>query len=184
MKILLASGSPRRKQILEEHGHEVLVIRPQFDETQITISEPEQLVCALAEGKGRSVPMPEDKMLIASDTIVVFNGKVLGKPQSESEAISMLRSLSGQTHEVYTGVYLQYRNQTRCFADRAKVSFRRLTDREILDYIATGSPMDKAGSYGVQDSGFVEKIDGSFFTVMGFPIERFSEISMELEKGI
>jgi len=184
MKILLASGSPRRKQILEERGHDVTVIRPQFDEAQICIAEPSALVAALAEGKGKSVTCPEGMMLVASDTVVVFNGKVLGKPADEAEAAAMLRALSGQIHEVYTGVYLQYCGKEYHFTDRAEVVFRRLTEREILAYVVTGSPMDKAGSYGVQDSGFVEKINGSYYTVMGFPIERFSKISMELEKGI
>ncbi len=184
MKILLASGSPRRKQILEERGHQITVVHPQFDESQISLKDPASLVAALAAGKGCSVACPEDAMLVAADTVVAFGGKVLGKPADEADALAMLRTLSGQTHEVYTGVYLQYRGHTRCFTDRAEVLFRNLTDREILAYIATGSPMDKAGSYGVQDSGFVEQINGSYFTVMGFPIERFTEISMEMEKGI
>ncbi|MBQ7090302.1 MAG: septum formation protein Maf [Clostridia bacterium] len=182
--MLLASGSPRRKQILEERGHEVTVVRPVFDESQIRIEEPAALVAALAEGKGKSVACPKEMLLVASDTVVVLDGKVLGKPADEADAFAMLRAMSGRTHEVFTGVYLQYRGKAVRFTDRAEVLFRDLTDREILAYIATGSPMDKAGSYGVQDSGFVETINGSYYTVMGFPIERFTEISMELEKGI
>ena len=183
MKILLASGSPRRKQLLTELGHSITVVKPNFDESQIRSTDPAALVAALAEGKGCSVPCPEDAMLIAADTVVVSDGKVLGKPADEAEALAMLRSLSGRTHEVFTGVFLQYRGRTRSFTDRAEVLFRTLTDAEILAYIATGSPMDKAGSYGVQDSGFVAEIKGSYYTVMGFPGERFKEISMEMEKG-
>lgn len=183
MKILLASGSPRRKQLLTELGHEVTVVKPDFDESQIQCEVPAALVAALAEGKGQSVPCPKGAMLVAADTVVVFKGTVLGKPTDEAEAQSMLRALSGQSHEVYTGVYLQYGHVTRRFTDRAEVLFRDLTDQEIRAYIATGSPMDKAGSYGVQDSGFAAEIKGSYYTVMGFPIERFAEISMEMEKG-
>ncbi len=183
MKILLASGSPRRKQLLSELGHEITVVKPDFEESQVQCSDPAALVAALAEGKGKSVPCPNGMMLVAADTVVVFEGRVLGKPTDETNALEMLRALSGRSHEVYTGVYLQYGSAVRRFTDRAEVLFRTLTDQEILSYIATGSPMDKAGGYGVQDSGFVEEIKGSYYTVMGFPIERFAKISMEMEKG-
>lgn len=176
MRVLLASGSPRRKQLLTELGHEVTVVRPDFDEAQIAAADPAALVMALAEGKGRSVPPEEDALLVAADTVVVFNGSVLGKPADEEDALRMLRALSGKTHEVYTGVYLQKGAKTRTFTDRAEVVFRRLSEAEIRDYVATGSPMDKAGAYGIQDSGFVDRIQGSYHTVMGFPTELFQEI--------
>ena len=177
MKILLASASPRRKQLLEELGHEVTVRRPDFDESGVPVSAPAVYVQALAEGKGRSVNAPKGSLLVASDTVVVFEGEILGKPRDEQEASLMLHRLSGQTHQVYTGVYLVKDGKNRLFADMAEVVFRTLSEREIADYIATGSPMDKAGAYGVQDSGFVEKIQGSYHTVMGFPTERFKEES-------
>lgn len=179
MRILLASASPRRKQLLTEMGHEVEVVRPDFDESAVLAEEPAALVAALAEGKGRSVPPEPGVLLVAADTVVVFRGKILGKPADEQEAFRTLRALSGQKHEVYTGVYLHKDGTDRTFTERAEVFFRPLTDEDILAYIATGSPMDKAGSYGVQDSGFVDRIEGSYHNVMGFPTEKFKEIINE-----
>ena len=179
MNILLASASPRRKQLLTELGYEVEVVRPEFDEATVSLKEPSALVAALAEGKGRSVSSPKGTLLVAADTVVVFEGKVLGKPADEQEAFRTLRALSGKKHEVYTGVYLAKDGIDRTFTERAEVYFRPLTDQEILAYIATGSPMDKAGSYGVQDSGFVDRIEGSYHNVMGFPTEKFKEIINE-----
>ena len=178
MRVLLASGSPRRKEILTALGHEVTVVKPSFDESLVTEADPARLVMQLAEGKGKSVS-GGDSLLVASDTVVVFEGQVLGKPATEEEAAVMLRRLSGQTHRVYTGVYLCKGDRSTCFCDCAEVVFRTLTDEEIAAYIATGSPMDKAGAYGVQDSGFVAELRGSFHTVMGFPAERFEEIIKE-----
>lgn len=179
MRILLASGSPRRKQLLTELGHQVTVVKPVFDEDQVQAADPAALVAALAEGKGRSVPPEPDALLVAADTVVVFNGKILGKPTDKMDAIRMLHALSGKTHEVFTGVYLQKGDKSRSFADRAEVLFRRLSETEILNYVATGSPMDKAGAYGIQDSGFVAHIRGSYHTVMGFPTEIFEEMINE-----
>lgn len=180
MKILLASGSPRRKQLLCALGHEVIVVKPDFDEDQVQEQDPAMLVTALAEGKGRSVTPPADVLLVAADTVVAFKGRILGKPATEQEAFDTLRALSNNCHEVFTGVYLQKNGVTRTFTDRAVVQFRALTDQEINAYIATGSPMDKAGAYGVQDSGFVDYIEGSYHNVMGFPTEKFEEICKEL----
>ena len=106
MNILLASASPRRKQLLEELGHRVTVVRPDFDETQIRLRDPAALVCALAEGKGRSVSVPGGMLLVAADTVVCFEGRILGKPESRQAAANTLRALSGRVHEVYTGVYI------------------------------------------------------------------------------
>lgn len=175
MRILLASGSPRRKQLLEELGHRVTVVRPDFDEATVTEPDPKKLVEALAAGKGRSVQPPEDGLLVAADTVVVFRGKVLGKPADPEEAFRMLKAMSGQSHQVYTGVYLAKEGKERIFAEEAEVRFRTLTDAEIEAYIATGSPMDKAGAYGIQDSGFVAGYQGSFNNIMGFPTEKFQE---------
>jgi septum formation protein len=180
MKILLASGSPRRKQLLGALGHEVTVVKPEFNEDQVQGQDPAVLVTALAKGKGCSVTPPAGVLLVAADTVVAFNGKILGKPATEQEAFDTLRALSGNRHQVFTGVYLQKDGVARTFTDRAEVQFRTLTDQEIKAYIATGSPMDKAGAYGVQDSGFVECIVGSYHNVMGFPTEKFEEICKEL----
>ncbi len=179
MKILLASGSPRRKQLLTGLGYEVEVVKPTFEEDSVTEKDPAALVTALAEGKGRSVPPQKGVLLVAADTVVVYQGTVLGKPADEQDAFRTLSALSGQRHEVYTGVYLQKDGISRTFTERAEVFFRPLTEQEILAYIATGSPMDKAGGYGVQDSGFVDRIVGSYHNVMGFPTEKFEEIIKE-----
>lgn len=179
MRILLASGSPRRKQLLTELGYTVTVVKPDFDESCVRETDPAALVAALAEGKGRSVAPEAGVLLVAADTVVVFRGEILGKPADEAEAFQTLSALSGQSHEVYTGVYLQQDGKSRTFTERAEVHFRPLTEQEIRDYIATGSPMDKAGAYGVQDSGFVNRIEGSYHNVMGFPTEKFEEIIME-----
>ena len=179
MKILLASASPRRKQLLTALGHSVTVVRPDFDESLIREQDPARLVLRLAEGKGRTVSPERGVLLVAADTVVVFGGRILGKPADREEAVRMLRALSGNRHEVYTGVYLQKDGKSRSFLDQAKVFFRSLTKREILDYADTGSPLDKAGAYGIQDSGFVARIEGSYHTVMGFPTEKFQKIMNE-----
>ena len=153
-------------------GHEVTVVKPTFDEAQIHETDPARLVMRLAEGKGRSVSSG-DSLLVASDTVVVFENEVLGKPADKEEAAAMLRRLSGRVHRVYTGVYLQKGNQSTTFCDCTEVVFRTLTEEEIAAYIATGSPMDKAGAYGIQGLGgqLVEKIEGSFDNVVGFPTD-------------
>ncbi len=186
MKILLASASPRRHQILSEAGYDVTVVSPRFDESAIAEQAPCALVAALAEGKGRSIAPQPDRLIVAADTVVVFQGKILGKPRDAREAAETLAALSGQTHEVFTGVWLRMGSVTRAFAERTEVQFRALSIEEIEAYIASGSPFDKAGSYGIQDSGFVAEIRGSYHNVVGFPLERFEEIikTIKEEKGI
>ncbi len=176
MNLLLASGSPRRLQLLRDLGYSVSVVRPDFDERSVRERDPGRLVEALAKGKGRSVLAPPGTLLVAADTIVYFNGRVLGKPKDAEEAFAILSALSGRSHEVYTGVYLQKGGSTHQFHDRATVRFRTLQEAEIRAYIQTGSPLDKAGAYGVQDSGFVAEINGSYHTVMGFPTALFQQL--------
>ena len=121
------------------------------------------------------LPRAQGKAVLGADTVVVFNGEVLGKPKDEGDAVRMLTALSGNTHEVYTGVCMLYPTKAglRTFvdADCTKVTFYPLTESFIRDYVAGGSPMDKAGAYGIQDGGLVEKIDGSFTNVVGLPQE-------------
>lgn len=176
MKILLASCSPRRLALLRELGHEVTVVKPAFDESAVCITDPAALVSALAEGKGRSVTPPPGILLVAADTVVALNGKILGKPASRAEAFHMLRSMSGTEHRVYTGVYTVLNGTEKCFTSCSRVIFRPLGDEEIRAYIATGKPMDKAGAYGIQETDFAETIVGSRTNVMGFPTEQFSAI--------
>ena len=176
MRILLASGSPRRKQLLEELGYEITVVGPDFDESRVQAATPEELVAKLAEGKGRSVDCPADPLLVAADTVVAFEGKILGKPAGPEEATAMLGSLSGNTHQVYTGVYLRYGEKELSFTDRSEVQFRPLSAQEIASYVQSGRPMDKAGSYGIQETDFVCRIRGSYHNIMGFPTEKFQKI--------
>lgn len=182
MKILLASNSPRRRQLLFEMGHEVEIIRPAFEEESVAFSKPDEYVCTLAKGKGRSIAEEGERLLVAADTVVCYDGMILGKPADEESAFRTLSTLSGKVHYVYTGVYLRYKGEEYCFSDRTAVQFRTLSSEEILRYIATGSPMDKAGAYGIQDSNFAERIEGSFTNVMGFPTERFDEIIQKIIK--
>ena len=158
MKLLLASGSPRRKQLLGDLGYDITVTAPLFDEGQIRAEDPKQLVAALAKGKGRSVCAPQGVLLVAADTVVVFNGTILGKPTDAADAKRMLSMLSGNTHQVYTGVYLRRDEKERVFTDCSFVTFRALSAQEIDAYVQSGSPMDKAGSYGIQETDFVSEI--------------------------
>lgn len=176
MKLLLASASPRRKQLLQELGHEITVCSPSFDEGQVQIADPQALVETLAAGKGRSVSAPQGTLLVAADTVVAFNGRILGKPTDPAEAKAMLQMLSGQTHRVYTGVYLRRGEKECIFSDRSEVTFRVLSEREIDAYVQSGKPLDKAGSYGIQETDFVCKIEGSYSNIIGFPTEYFTEI--------
>lgn len=179
MNILLASGSPRRKKLLGDLGYDITVAVPLFDEGQIRAEDPAQLVAALAEGKGRSVCAPQDTLLVAADTVVAFGNRILGKPIDAADAKAMLLMLSGNTHQVYTGVYLRRGEKEQVFTDCSSVTFRTLSEQEIDAYVQSGSPMDKAGSYGIQETDFVEKIQGSFNNIVGFPTELFQKIIKE-----
>jgi len=189
-QIILASGSPRRRQLLEQAGISHKVIVSNADETVDGL--PDEQVKELAIRKAHAViPMLEpdtDAIIIAADTIVFINGEVLGKPENRDHAFEMLKKLSGNTHEVYTGVAIvrhPYNSwdgahiappitDMYVFADKTEVTFRHLSDREIFDYIATGEPFDKAGAYGIQERGsvLVDRINGDFYTVMGLPISK------------
>lgn len=182
MKILLASKSPRRKQILEERGYQISVVSPDFDESKIQPAPPPAYVETLAAGKGRSVDSAEDTLVVAADTIVCLDGQILEKPADEKEAFEMLSSLSGRAHRVYTGVYLRYHGEEEIFTDCTTVCFRPLSREDINRYIATGSPLDKAGAYGIQDCDFVASMEGSFTNVVGFPAERFEEYMRKIAK--
>ena len=175
MSVILASGSPRRKELLEMLGVKDLKIIPAKGEEKAPEGlQPGELVMALAAQKGREVKdlCPGDDVIIAADTIVWHENRVYGKPHSREEAIAMLRSLSGRAHQVYTGVCV-IRGETELLRyNMSSVRFRDMSDDEIEAYVDTGEPMDKAGAYGAQGKGalFVEGIDGDFFNVMGLPL--------------
>lgn len=183
MAIVLASASPRRKELMEQFCGKDLVIFPAEGEEVIPGKiGPGETVEALARGKAREVAARlrakgagnQEDIVIGADTIVWHEGRIFGKPHSREEAAAMLRSLSGCTHEVYTGVSLIYGDRELTEHEKTAVTFRVMTEKEILDYIATGEPMDKAGAYGAQGLGalFVSSIEGDFFNVMGLPLCR------------
>ncbi|MCR5089404.1 MAG: Maf family protein [Oscillospiraceae bacterium] len=186
-KIVLASASPRRKELLHMLGmSELLVCPAKGDEHAPSSRDPEEIVRALASAKVREVAkdFDGDTLIIGADTIVWLDGRMLGKPQTEDEAFSMLKALSGRRHEVYTGLCVRCGGEIDCEAERSEVVFRTLSDGEIRRYIATGEPMDKAGAYGAQGIGalFVREIHGDFFNVMGLPLCRLGE--MLSRKGV
>jgi len=177
MKIILASASPRRQVLLANAGFDFETIPADIDETPDPSLNPEQLVASLAEQKCQAVfnIMP-DGLVIGADTVVAIDGLILGKPSSKAEAFEMLKRLQGRQHTVYTGVNIKNANKSYTFVESTKVYMRSLNDDEINNYIATGEPMDKAGSYGIQERGatLIEKIEGDYFTVVGLPLCRLS----------
>jgi len=183
MKIILASASPRRAQLLKQINLTFAISPSDIEEVMDETLSPERLVESLAQQKGESVLSDHpDSFIIAADTIVTINGKYLGKPIDENDAEAMLQQLSANTHEVYSGVFLAVTGQSGkavnslTFSEETKVTFGALDRSEILKYVATGSPMDKAGSYGIQDdfgAVFVKKIQGDYNNVVGFPLHAF-----------
>lgn len=174
-KIYLASASPRRLSILQNLGLDVHVCAADIDETPYPTENALDYVERMAREKNRVAVQKNpqtDAPILSADTTVALNGHILGKPQSEQEARSMLHSLSGSTHQVLTAVCLSYLGQKFCLVQSSDVQFKSLTEQEISDYIATGEPMDKAGAYGIQGLGglFVVHLSGSFTGVMGLPV--------------
>lgn len=175
-KVILGSGSPRRRQLLAglDIDFEVRLIEG-LEENYPDSLQGEDIPLFLAMQKSSAYSLADDELLITADTIVWQDGKVMGKPKSEDDAKAMLHSLSGNCHEVITGVCVRTNRRTETFAAVTTVSFAALTDEEIDYYVAKYRPMDKAGSYGVQEwIGYigVERIDGSYYNVMGLPIQR------------
>ena len=174
MKMILASGSPRRQSLLNSFGFEITVQKPEFDESKVLQTEPCKLVTELAEGKMDSIDS-KGELCLSADTVVSLDGKILGKPLDEADAFKMLRSLSGNTHSVYTGVCITYKSRKVVFYEKSDVTFHKLSDKQINAYIETKSPMDKAGAYGVQDDmaiAFVKCVDGELSNVIGLPMGR------------
>lgn len=181
MNWILASGSPRRRELLEMLGVPDLTIRPAKGPERATPGAgPEQTVRELSLHKAQEVAQtcaPED-IIIAADTIVYLDGAILGKPRDHDDAVRMLTALSGREHIVYTGVAVLRGGELRQAAERTAVRFRPLTSGEIERYIATGEPMDKAGAYGIQGGAsiFVRHLDGDYFCVMGLPLCPLAEM--------
>ncbi len=179
--IILASASPRRKEILELAGFEFKVMPTDVDENLPYPMSPGKTVEYLSKIKAMPLKNNED-MIIGSDTVVAIDGKIIGKPKDEEDAFNILKTLSGRTHCVYTGVTILFKDKEITFSEKTDVEFYEFSDKEILDYIATKEPMDKAGAYGVQGTAckFVKKINGDYFNVIGFPVARFYNVYKNL----
>jgi len=172
-QIVLASGSPRRRQLLEMLGIPFRVVAPDVDETLGPAEQPEGYVTRLAREKARTVAARErDAVVLAADTTVVLRGRVFEKPGTPDQAADMLRRLQGRKHQVLTAVAVASDGRLEHALDVTDVTFRRLSSQLIAEYVATGEPLDKAGAYAIQGKGaaLVEGIHGDFFGVMGLPL--------------
>lgn len=174
--IILASASPRRKEILQLADLD-FDIMPSNAEEITTKTAPQEVVMELASIKAKDIYEQSDKqsMIVGADTVVAYQGQILGKPSDKEDAKRMLSMLSGQTHEVYTGVCVIEDGEVKTFYEETKVMFYDISEDEINHYIQTGEPMDKAGSYGIQGKAavFIKGIEGDYYNVVGFPIARF-----------
>jgi len=182
MRLILASASPRRCEILKNAGYSFEICPADIDENITEKLTPSGIVGMLSKQKAKAVfeklENNQDIAVLGADTIVVQNGQVLGKPKNEDEAFSMLRQLSGKKHEVYTGVCIITSDCTQNYFDCTTVEFLELSDCQIKAYISTGEPMDKAGAYGIQGKGcvLIKGINGDFFSVMGLPIAKTAKM--------
>lgn len=181
-QIILASQSPRRRQLLAQIGVEdFTILIPEADESYDPACSPQEIVGSICRKKAlaaRALADDPTAIIIAADTMVFLDGLRLGKPHSEQEAFEMLSALSGRTHQVCTGVTVTQGDRLDTRVETTGVTFRPMTEREIWAYIRTGDPMDKAGSYGVQGKAalFVSGIDGDYFNVMGLPLHLLGQM--------
>jgi len=185
MRYILASKSPRRKELLSEIIESFEIITSEADETLPDEIHPREGVEILAVRKGERVAIDNpDAIVISSDTLVELNGVPLGKPVDEADAIRMLTDLSGKAHNVHTGVAVHYKGEVFSGVATTAVYFRDMTADEIKDYVDSGDPMDKAGSYGIQSGGgkFVEKIEGDYDTVVGLSLRLVDNLLKMVEK--
>lgn len=187
--IILASNSPRRKDLLRQVGIEFIVAPADVDERQLPGEPPEEYAVRVATDKAKAAAeRAGDGLIIAADTIVVLEDRVLGKPSDAKEAESMLGMLSGRIHHVITGLVVLDAGSKRMTAKAAdtKVWFRKLSTGEIRSYVASGEPFDKAGAYGIQGLGalLVERIEGCYFNVVGLPLSLLSEMLADNGKPV
>jgi septum formation protein len=182
-RVVLASQSPRRRELLSLIGVPHTVRPADIDETYLPGEQPRAHAERLAREKASTVAAADpDALVIGSDTIVVVDGDVLGKPRDEAHAAEMLTRLSGRSHVVMTAVAVQWRGVEVSAVEEAGVTFHRVTPEDIRAYIATREPMDKAGAYGIQGYGatIVQRVDGDYFAVMGLPLQRVVRLMAEL----
>lgn len=175
--MILASKSPRRKDLIQRICNDVKIIPSGVDESRVAEKPVEYFAERLARAKADQVAKEyPDELVIGCDTIVVLDGEVLGKPENKQHAFEMLRRLSGNTHKVITGVAMRQGEKTASFSEMTEVTFYQLTDEEITEYIDTNEPFDKAGGYGIQGQGclLVKKINGDYYNVVGLPVSKLS----------
>lgn len=182
MNLILASQSPRRKELLGLFGQPFIIRVADIDETMDPGKLPFDEVARVSRCKAMAVSREQDDIIVAADTIVVCNGKVLGKPHDGAEAIQMLQLLSGRDHQVMTGVTVLRGQQVVTFTEVTDLHFRELSQREIAAYVASGEPMDKAGAYGIQGGAalFCQWMRGDYYNVMGLPVCRLGQVLREL----
>ena len=185
MNLVLASASPRRQELLKLFGIPFTVRVADIDETMDPGLAPYYEVARVSRAKAMAVPRESDDVVIAADTIVVCEGKVLGKPRDAADAKAMLALLSGRDHQVMTGCTVLRGESCETFTEVTDIHFRPLSEKEIENYVATGEPMDKAGSYGIQGGAalFCQRMVGDYYNVMGLPVcalgERLKRIAPE-----
>ena len=178
MNVILASQSPRRKELLGLFRFPFTIRVADIDETMDPGKAVYDEVARVSRAKAEATPHEAEDVVIAADTVVVCQGQVLGKPTDEEDAFRMLRLLSGRDHQVMTGVCVLHGQKVVTCTEVTDIHFRELSDREILAYIRTGEPMDKAGSYGIQGGAalFAEKMAGDYYNVMGLPVCRLGQL--------
>ena len=178
MSLILASASPRRKELMGLYHIPFQIRAADIDETMAPDAAPAHEVGRVSRLKALATPRSAGDVVVAADTIVVCDGKVLGKPHSEAEAVEMLTLLSGRDHQVMTGVTVLQDENAETFTEITDIHFRPLSEKEILAYVATGEPMDKAGSYGIQGGAalFCSHMVGDYYNVMGLPVCRLGEV--------
>ena len=181
MQVILASQSPRRKELLGLFRLPFAVKVADIDES-MNPGDPYNEVARVSRLKAMAIPREKDDVVIAADTIVVCDGQVLGKPKDEADAFRMLKMLSGRDHQVMTGLTVVRGERVLSCTEVTDIHFRDLTDKEIESYIRTGEPMDKAGSYGIQGGAalFAEKLCGDYFNVVGLPVCRLGKLLNEI----
>ena len=182
MHLILASQSPRRRELLGLFRRPFTVRVADIDENMDPSLPPYDEVARVSRAKAEAVPREHDDIVVAADTIVVCQGRTLGKPRSETEAAEMLHLLSGRDHQVMTGMTVLRGNTAVSCTEVTDIHFRDLSDKEIESYIATGEPMDKAGAYGIQGGAalFAQRMHGDYYNVMGLPVCRLYEILTQL----
>lgn len=169
MKVILASTSPRRKELLKQIFPVFSVVSPSAEEAET--GDPKTLAVENAVKKGRSV-REECDVLLSCDTVVALDGKIYGKPKDDFDAVKMLTELSGKTHSVVSGVYLKINGKEVSFYEESFVKMKKMTHQEIVDYVRTYRPLDKAGAYGIQDETVVEGYEGEYENIVGLPIAK------------